>query len=314
MSGWAGMRFTDWSDLGEVQARLAAGADPDAELDHYYGPPLFMAVHHGSAEVVAELARRVRDVDREHDGRTALWTAVWANKGDQAAALVAAGADLWRPVFGGWSPGRLSRVTGNDGLFVMAPDAPGLTETESTSVARAPSLINVLRELEFEGHSICCVSGMDAAEAVRRLNAEVVEVEWEIDEWYEYSEMIVGVTDVPGGCVVSQPWAYGASMPVVSRVLSAGTVCYAMYANPKSGNQGSAFRDGVMEDWDAHPGGGDVYGDPGTDEVLRTYLYQGHAVAYCCDYAGLTPIDARAFSGPPDVWVEMPAGDYWRMP
>lgn len=111
--------------------------------------------------------------------------------------------------------------------------------------------------------------------------------------------------------MVSQPWAYGASMPVLTRLLSAGTVCYAMYANPKNGNQGSITRDGVLEKWDLQPGGGWSAADDSAEEILRTFLYRGRAIAYCCDYADVRPTDARPFIGPPDRWVRLPDRDYW---
>ena len=47
------------------------------------------------------------------------------------------------------------------------------------------------------------------------------------------------------------------------------------------------------------------------DEILRTYLYRDHAVAYCCAYAGLKLTDARPVTGRPDRWVELPPHDYW---
>lgn len=99
-------------------------------------------------------------------------------------------------------------------------------------------------------------------------------------------------------------------MPGVLSRLSIGTVCYGLYANPKSGNQGSIARDGVIEAWDLHPGGApDLDATPG--EVLAAYLFQSSAVAYSCSYAGLRPTDARAVVGPPDLWVELPERDYW---
>jgi len=127
----------------------------------------------------------------------------------------------------------------------------------------------------------------------------------------EDAVLTMGVTDVPGGCVVSQSWAFGASMPGVSRRLSIGTVCYAMYANPASGNQGSIARNSVIEGWDLSPGGGWSAADDPAEEILFTYLYRQRAVAYCCAYAGLKLTDARPFTGPPDAWVQLPARDYW---
>ncbi|MGW4843848.1 hypothetical protein [Nocardia brasiliensis] len=118
-------------------------------------------------------------------------------------------------------------------------------------------------------------------------------------------------TSVPGGCVIAQPWGYGASMPGVATRLCPGTKCYAMYANPKSGNQGSTARDGEITGWDLHPAGFPDEHDS-ADEILATYLYQGDAIAYSCAHVGLRPTDSRAFIGPPDRWLRLPDGDYWR--
>ncbi|MEU0484705.1 hypothetical protein ABZ260_36680 [Streptosporangium sp. NPDC006013] len=120
---------------------------------------------------------------------------------------------------------------------------------------------------------------------------------------------IVGVTDVPGGCVVTQPWGYVPSTPEVTLPLSVGTVCHSMFANPKSGSQGAVSRDGVLEDSDTHPGGGDAGGHLTGEEILVEYLYQGQAEAYCCAAAGLRPPDARAVVGPPDLWLRLPERD-----
>lgn len=81
-------------------------------------------------------------------------------------------------------------------------------------------------------------------------------------------------------------------MPGVMALLSADTLAYGLYANPKSGNQGCIFRDGSTEGWDLHPGG-DPYPEATSREILVGYLTRGNAVAYCCAYAGLHPPDAR---------------------
>jgi hypothetical protein len=57
-----------------------------------------------------------------------------------------------------------------------------------------------------------------------------------------------------GRCVVTQPWEYAPSIPGVPARLSVGTVCYGLYANPDSGNQGSIVRHGTIEGSDRHPG------------------------------------------------------------
>ncbi|RBQ20870.1 hypothetical protein DP939_07320 [Spongiactinospora rosea] len=79
-----------------------------------------------------------------------------------------------------------------------------------------------------------------------------------------------------------------------------------MADNPKSGDQGTVARDGVVVDSDTLPGGGDAGGHLTADRILAEFLYQGEALAYCCAAAGLRPADARAVSGPPDQWLRLP--------
>jgi hypothetical protein len=315
--GWFGMGGRSWSDPAEVRARLAAGADPNVPI-RGWGYPLHAAAGWGSAGVVAELAGFVDDVDAVHDGRTALWVAVQADKPDNARALAAAGADPWRPMMAGWSPRRLSLASRTPDLFTAPAGTDSLSAAESAAVTEAHRLIDALGEFHYEGLSFACVAGIDAAEAVRRLEATVVAYDTVRSRDYAlgYDPMgedvllAVGITDVPGGCVC-QSWTFGVSMPGVSIRLSIDTVCYAMYANPASGNQGSIARNGVIEGWDLHPGGGWSAADDPAEEILRTYLYQHRAVAYCCAYAGVKPTFARPFTGPPDFWVRLPVRDYW---
>ncbi|MEU3105392.1 ankyrin repeat domain-containing protein [Streptomyces griseoflavus] len=310
--GWSGMGW-DWTDVAEVRRRLDRGADPE----HWGGGrPLHRAAAFGSPQVVAELADRVSDVDATQHGVTALWEAVVSRKPDNARTLAAAGADPWRPSPGGWSPGRLSLAGPTPDLFPV-PDGEYLTDAERTVAQEAHRLITALGTFYYDGTGLACVAGIDAAEAVRRMEAVPVadEVIAELlEDVYRYdaaeSLRIVGVTSVPGGCVVTQPWGYAPHMPGVLTRLSTGTVCYGMYANPKSGNQGSIVRDGTVEGSDLHPGGGpDPYDTP--EQVLVSYLYQGNPVAYCCAFAGLRPTDARGVVGSPDIWVQLPRRDYW---
>ncbi|MEU0481131.1 ankyrin repeat domain-containing protein [Streptosporangium sp. NPDC006013] len=274
------------------------------------------AAEDGSPEEVAELAGRVEDVDAMHEGRTALWVAVYEERHDNARALVAAGADPWRPMMSGWSPGRLTLAGPEPDLFGRPSGVNGLTDDEAAAVVEAERLRAALGDLYCDGTGLACVAGIDAAEAVRRLEAtvEIIDPEEfldEIDPFSEESMSFVGVTDVPGGCVVTQPWGYMPQTPGASKRLSAGTVCYGLYANPKSGNQGSIVRDGEIVGWDLHPGG-TPWEDEGPLEVLFSYLYRYDAVAYSCAYAGLQLTDARAVTGPPDVWLRLPERGYWR--
>ncbi|MFD9903012.1 ankyrin repeat domain-containing protein [Streptomyces sp. NPDC059063] len=314
--GWDGIGWDDWEDLGAIRRRLDQGADPEA---WHSSRPLHQAAERGSAEVVAELVRRVADVDAlDYEyfecGVTALWVAVMSRQPGNARALVAAGADPWREVIGGWSPGRLSLAGPTPDLFTVPPDQR-LTDTERAAAEEAVRLIGALGRFHYEGTGLACVSGIDTAEAVRRLEAtpvpdediaDLLENPYDVDERMQ----IVGVTSVPGGCVVTQPWGYAPEMPGVLTRLSAGTVCYGLYANAKSGNQGSIARDGSIIGSDLHPGGGPDEDDT-SEEVLASYLYQHNAVAFACAFAGLRLPDARAVVGAPDLWVQLPQRNYW---
>ncbi|MEU3661450.1 ankyrin repeat domain-containing protein [Streptomyces sp. NPDC032940] len=310
--GWSGMGW-DWKDVDDIRRRLGEGADPERWSG---GRPLHRAAVFGSPEVVTELAGRVTDVDALEHGVTALWEAVVCGKPHNARALAAAGADPWRPSIGGWSPGRLSLAGPTPDLFPV-PEGMGLTDAERAAAEEGRRLTAALGTFDYDGTGLACVAGIDAEEAVRRLEATPVEADV-LDEELEYPYaydtdeilQIIGVTTVPGGCVLTQPWGYAPQMPGVLTRLSAGTVCYGLYANPKSGNQGSIARDGAIEGWDLHPGGGPDEGDT-PEEVLASYLFHYDAVAYSCAFVGLRPTDNRAVAGPPDVWVELPHRDYW---
>ncbi|GAA0599720.1 ankyrin repeat domain-containing protein [Kribbella sandramycini] len=303
--GWAGVDWYDFPDLAEIRARLDAGADPQGGPG-WWEPPLYMAAQRGSVEVVAELAGRVAEVDALTQGRSALWAAVAAGRFDAARALVDAGADPWLPMMSGWSPARLSLATAEPELFGAGGS---LSPSQSAAVAEARRLRGVLQSPDLDGFSLACVGAIDAGEAIRRLKAEVLtgdpeQLKASIDEDPDgpESQRTMWVTDVPGGVVVAQPWMFEAQSAGVITALSAGTICYAMYANPKSGNQGSVARDGELLEWDLHPGGGPEEDEP---DVLFDYLYENHAVAYCYAVAGLRPQDDRSLAGPPDAWIRI---------
>ncbi|MFC9603605.1 ankyrin repeat domain-containing protein [Streptomyces niveus] len=313
-SGWDSLGWAGWEDHAAVKQCLDQGADPD----NWRGlRPLHRAAAFGSPEVVAELVGRVADVDAIQEGVTALWEAVLGDRAESARILAAAGADPWRTAAGGWSPGRLSLAGPTPGLFVMPEGERGLSEAERATAQEGRRLVTALGREHADGMGLACVAGIDAEEAIRRLEATPVEVE-ELAELvespyaYDFDEkrLVFGVTTVPGGCVVTQPWGYGPSQPGVLKRLSAGTLCYGLYANPKSGNQGSITRDGVTEGWDLHPGGGPNPDDT-PEQVLASYLFRYNAVAYACAFVGLRPTDSRSVDGRADIWVELPDRDYW---
>ncbi|MBU2665112.1 hypothetical protein KOI35_16540 [Actinoplanes bogorensis] len=272
----------------------------------------------GAPEAVRQQIADAADIDHVWWGRTALFDAVICHQWEVAQALAAAGADIWREQVGGWSAARLALAGPVPQMFEpftgdRAPAA--LSAGEQEAVARAARIIAVFRGFDPFAASFACIAGITAADALRRLGAESFDVEDPEEAWQELGDpepSVVGITDVPGGCVVAQQSGYAASTPAVMERLTAGTHGYGMFSNPKSGNQGTIFRNSENPAWDLHPGGGGVHPGDDADEVLRVFLYRSHALAYCADFAGLEPVDRRAFAGPPDIFAELPAIDLWR--
>ncbi|MDX3109979.1 ankyrin repeat domain-containing protein [Nonomuraea angiospora] len=314
--GWwiVGYGGDGWADLDLIRDRLAAGADPDSGVN-VFDKPLHVAADRGSPEVVAELATRVDDVDAEHRGRTALWMAVFEGGEDNARALVAAGADPWRPMMDGWSPGRLSLAGPTPGLFQIPSPEIGLSEAEAAAAAEAKRLIPALGDFYYDGLSLACVAGISAAEATARLEAtpaDDVNIDALYEAWYNVpdADRIVGITDVPGGCVITQPWGYTADTPGLVKRVSSGTVCYSLYSNPKGGISGYIARGGTVVAWEAHT----AYMTPTdapAEETLAAYLYRNHPPAFCCAGADLRLADARPITGPPGAWLRLPERDWW---
>ncbi|NRQ40955.1 hypothetical protein HII36_55525, partial [Nonomuraea sp. NN258] len=90
--------------------------------DDVHAPPeqyslLHQAAENASPKTVAHLVSQLPDIDfldeddPEYPGRTALWTAVFANRPDNARVLAVADASPWLPMMNGWPPGRLSLAT-----------------------------------------------------------------------------------------------------------------------------------------------------------------------------------------------------------
>ncbi|MGY0235421.1 hypothetical protein [Longispora urticae] len=315
---WTSPPWTGWTDLANLRAKLAAGADPEW-IEYYRDRPLRMAAEYGTPDVVAELAGRVVDVDASDEDRSALWAAVHAGRHDNALALVAAGADPWRTVVAGWSPGRLNLAGARPDLFGPAPDGQRLTPAEVAAAAESLRLRPALAAAARWEGSVACVAGIDAAECAHRLGASPLEpaLAGALDEaadgqgWFsvfdnlDASLPVLGVADVPGGCVVVQPWAYTAALPEVVEPLSRGTVVYGLNVGPGDGAVGSVSRDGEMVAGDLAPGC-DGWGDEmTTGEVLLGYLYRDDHVGHSYAYAGLRPVDAGPLLGRTDRWVRL---------
>jgi hypothetical protein len=111
--------------------------------------------------------------------------------------------------------------------------------------------------------------------------ADDVDIDALYEAWWNNpdADLIIGITDVPGGCVITQPWGNTASTPGVIKRVSPGTVCYSMYANPKGGSGGRVARDGaVITAWEPHSAC-TVPLDALAEEILAAYLYSNHSVA-----------------------------------
>lgn len=263
-----------------------------------------MAAQEGSPQVVFELASRARDLDAFCKGRSALWNAVYHHRDDNALVLAELGADPWRPMMDGWSPGRLS-LAGSLGDLFEIPEDQALTVQERAMADAGPELAEVFSGISYDGFSVACVAGLTAVEAVQRLPVgEVIIVDdhapWHEEDFCGESD-IVGVTDVPGGCVIAQPWAYRAVD--VLEVVTAGTFAYGMYANPKSGDQGHIAEDGRRVRWGLHPGY-DPYPHSTAREVLASFASCHSAIVHCLVYAGLQP-DSTDCLECPDAWVRL---------
>jgi hypothetical protein len=291
------------------------------DLDTVPPPPLHEAVLSGlPVRAVEERIRESADVDLLWSGRTALWDAVMHRHHEIARVLTAAGADPWRPLIGGWSPGRLALAGPEPALFGPPPPDTHLTPAELTATARAQHLIEAVGDLTVPGLSIACLTRVDSAEATGRLRAAPIEIpdftEWAIDPWSQgltdhEVEYTIGASDVPGGCVLTQWAGPTAGAPGVLSPLTRGTTAYALYADPDHGIRGTRFRNGRPTAHDLSPGSGHcVPGDP-PDEVLRAYLYYQNPIPYCCDAAALTPADAHPFTGPPDHFLRLPPVPLW---
>jgi len=266
------------------------------------------------------LIRGSADVDAVWWGRTALWDAVMHRHHDIARRLAEAGADPWRPLIAGWSPGRLASAGPEPALFGAPPSDARLTRAEQAEIVRAHDLIATTGEIPDDDASIAFISRVDPAEATGRLRAAPIEIpdpaDWAVDPWSQGMtdhevEHTIGISDVPGGCVLTQWHGATACAPGLLSVLTRGTLGYAIQSTKHSGSQGTLFRSGRMIDNDLIPGGGRSLPDDSADEVLRTYLYYENPIPYGCDVTTLTPADRHAFTGPPDHFLRLPPIDLW---
>ncbi|MDK1472491.1 DUF6461 domain-containing protein [Streptomyces sp. 549] len=319
---WQRMVRSDWHDLRVVRTRLAAGADPDGDpQDRADGgpPPLHRAAEEGAAEVVAELAGRVSDLEAvDGEGHTALWAAVCADSPDAAAAMLAVGADPWRPVVGERSAGWLGLRNKCADVFAGLPGAVLPTADETARQQEADWLIGLFTGEYPEGLAAAFVAGLTEDEALRRVGldpaacsplTEADRAAWDALE-HEAGD-VTGVSAVPGGCVLMHAYNYWLRTEEALIPLSAGTTAYGLYFNPKGGVFGTLARDGAVV---LHE---EIGLDPDEDSpadhwLFRFYdrgpehLHDASCLAYACWTAGLSPTSAEQVLGPPRRWATPP--------
>ncbi|WP_212765033.1 ankyrin repeat domain-containing protein [Streptomyces sp. I05A-00742] len=318
---WYGIDLDDWTDLGLIKARLRAGAVPEDPDTH----PLHTAAGWGSPEVVTALLEHTDGPDLlDHTGVTPLWEAVRYARSDTAAVLLAAGADAWKPLVGHWSPGRLAFLTPLAPMFEDLPGAEPLTPEERAAHKDADRLTAVFADAETDGLGVAFVAGIDEDEVIRRLGGDPADfppldlarepgpygtgpAAFDPDD-YEASLRYLGVRNVPGGCVLTQPMGYLPSDSAILEPVSAGTAAYGLYFNPNGGTFGTFARDGrtvVQEEIGMTP----AADDPPEHWFYRFWQVGEHGtidagcLAYACHRTGLRLEDADAVDGPPSRWI-----------
>ncbi|MER6049860.1 ankyrin repeat domain-containing protein [Streptomyces sp. NPDC001793] len=325
-----------WRDTALVPARSARDADPAALAPGSAEAPLHLAAAHGAPEAVAALLDRGAPVDApDAEGCTPLWHAVCHGARENAALLLRAGADAWSPQLGGRSPGRLALTTALAPLFAGLPGAVPPTPEERAAQQDADARVAVFHGAHTDGISVAFVPGIDEAEAVRRLGRDPdgcpapdpgSDFDSEADpassgahdgDPYDGAgadHRRIGVTGVPGGCVLVQPFSYLLSTRPVLDALSPGTAAYGVSFHPAGGTFGTLSRDGRTELTE------EIGLPPFGDEPEGHWLYRfwswsrprdahgASELAYASAAAGLRVADARPVTGPPGRWVEIPDG------
>ncbi|MYS22471.1 Ankyrin repeat-containing protein [Streptomyces sp. DvalAA-14] len=323
---WQQMGYRDWADTALIRARLEGGA-PAGTLGGSPGAtPLHRVAEHGAAEAVTALLAYGVDVDaRDNDGHTPLWYAAGSMDEATVRTLIDAGADVWRPQSGPWSPGRLLLTTS---LAALVQDLPGATELLPEEVAEqqaADTLIAAFGDepLWTEGLGVCFVRGLSEDELIRRIGADPARCPTaDLDdapfdeEDYEESLRFVGVRSVagaPGGCVITQD-GHAPIGGALLEAISAGTTACGVYFSPKGGTFRTVARDGEVVTSD-EIGSAPLASDPAAYWTFRfwqrrrTFPYGADILAYCCATAGLGIGDGRdaVARGGPRRWVPLPA-------
>ncbi|TDC72368.1 ankyrin repeat domain-containing protein [Streptomyces hainanensis] len=323
---WQGMAYRSWEDTALVRARLAGGAPPGATLDPRGATPLHRVAERGAAEAVGLLLAHGAEVDaRDGDGHTPLWHAVRALDEGTLRALIEAGADVWTPQTGPWSPGRLLATTS---LAPLVTGLPGAVESPAEEVAAfraAGALIAAFgREpLWTEGLGVAFVRGLGEDEVIRRLGGDPARCPMTDREHLPFDSgdydaalrhvAVRGVSGDPGGCVVSQQ-GYLPSQSTVLEALSTDTTAYGVYFNPKGGVFGTLAGDGAAAAHEEigllpHRSAPDAHWHFRFWQRGRALPYRANVLAYACAAAGLRITEGREAVDlrTPRRWVALPA-------
>ncbi|MEU6120415.1 ankyrin repeat domain-containing protein [Streptomyces sp. NPDC047123] len=321
---WAGVGYGDWGDAALIRARLDGGAPADALIGSGT-TPLHLAAERGDGECVAALLPHVTRVDvADDEGHTALWHAACRGDGGSVRALVRAGADVWTPQIGPWSPGRLLLTTELAPLVADLPGAVPLPDEERAAFRAADALVEAFGDDVpwAEGLGIAFVRDLDEDEVVRRLGADPAHCPKTTPEGAPFDEDdfdaalrhvgVAGLPGRPGGCVLVQN-GYMPGDDALLRAISAHTTAYGMYFNPKGGTHGTLARDGRCVDHEEVGLCLDAT-DPPAAWHFRFWQTGPRArfttrdLAYACAAAGLRVTDGSgaADANLPRRWVELP--------
>jgi hypothetical protein len=323
---WEQVAYGDWANTAVIRARLQGGAPPNARIGGQGSTPLHLAAEHGAGEAVAALLSHGADPDAlDDEEHTPLWYAASTVDEDSVRALIGAGADVWTPQSGPWSPGRLLLTTPLASLVAQLPGAVELPAEEAAAFREADALIAACgeRELWTEGLGLCFVRGLSEEEVIRRLGADpaqcptagLEDAPFDLTD-YDESLNYVGIASVPGapgGCVITQE-GYMPSDDAVLRAISAGTAAYGIYFNPKGGTFGTLARNGevaVHEEIGLLPDESDppAYWHFRFWQRQHVFPYDANILAYAGAAAGLrisdaqNAVDRRA----PRRWVQLPS-------
>ncbi|WP_223773076.1 ankyrin repeat domain-containing protein [Streptomyces sp. 135] len=323
---WARVSYGDWGDARVIRARLDGGAPPNARIEGHGSTPLHLAAERGAAEAVAALLSHGAEPNSyDEDEHTPLWYAACTVDEGSVRALIAAGADVWTPQTGPWSPGRLLLTTPLAPLVAELPGAVELPAGEAAAFREADALIAACgeRELWTEGLGLCFVRDLSEEEVIHRLGADpaqcpTADLEHAPFDLTSYDESLrhVGVTGVPGapgGCLITQE-GYLPSDDTVLRAISPDTAAYGVYFNPKGGTFGTLAHNGevaVHEEIDLWP---DESAPPAHWHFRfwqrrHVFPHGANVLAYAASAAGMRISDAREAVArrAPCRWVELPA-------